>query len=1129
MRIHPSNNSIRETNSVSPNPCGATRPRISCGLAAISIAVAAALAASVPTFAATTSTATWTDASGDHNWANPANWSYTVVPNPLTSPGNGGGGIDNYNAIIGSPSPTNLSGVGTIGLASLTINSGGVLNTSSTGLDTGEFFNSGTVNVTGSLQLQAAALQGSGTIALVSGTTPASLTLQLPPYTVSISPTTSITSSNIITGAGSITVYGGGPIGLINSGAINADVANGTLIYASPTGVSNQGLFEATNGGTLSFGNTILTQTAAGLVYADGGNVSANSMDGGTISTDNGGTVSTTSLSGSATNPLNIMAASIVEMASGTSYFSGNITNNGTINLGGAAGTDSQIDLNGNTIIGGTGSVVLAGGTLYLQQGPSTGTSDNLTLGPSQTLSGTGTLETGYSSSVTLTNDGTVNANVAGGALAVAAPYFNNPITNNGTLEATNGGTLDVENVAQSVTGVIDAASGNVQIESVSGGTLESAKGYAVNLVSAASAGPLVGSEISGTTANPLAITSGSTVVVTTTEASSNNVGVSGAVTNNGMIQIAGPAQSNSGVQVATLLLTANTDISGSGTIALSNNGGIDSTGDSGQQVYTLTVGPQQTISGDGYLGLGNLTNPNTLNVVNNGTIDANSAGGGLSVGSTGNQPGTNTATITNNNVLEATNNGTLSLESTEINQSSAGVIYAHGGTVVIATDALLGTAGALAGPMVSGGALQSAPGSEIQSGNSFVLSGSAATPTTITTGTIVDAPLVVANRGEFVTPTSIQISGTVTNDGLIRVGDNPSGIFPIGYPQFLSPELLLRPNSTLSGTGSAAIDPSPYQIYNQQNPTSTPIPPSQLHESELAINAAEFGTGTSVMDNQLTNGGIVLADGTGGTLELQADNTNNGTYEAEGGGVLQVDSGTLANYSSGTLTGGAYDAASGGSINLVGASITTNAANVTLDGASSTFAAIAPITQNTGSFTLTNSAAFTTTGDFTNTGTVAVLNGADFVVTGKLTNSGTITLDPSTISVNGDMILQSDSTLTFGLSSNTSGQYDQINVSGAATLAGTLSVNVLSGFTPTLGETFTILTASNGITGSFNQSTVTSGLDVFQLQYSNGSVQLDTTAVPEPATLVLLAVAGAGLVLLRRRKTGCNHGAWMV
>ncbi len=1119
MRPYQISEPFRGSNPAGAQSRGLARPKASGCFAALTVAVAAALMATIPSFATTTSTATWTNATGDNNWFTAANWSFSTPPSPLAAPNNGSGGISDYNVIVGAPSPTDISG-GTVTLDSLTINTNGVLNTSAaTGLATtldlvgpGGFSNAGTVNVAGSLQLQAAALQGSGTIALEGGATPASLTLQLP-YSASISPTTSITSNNTIIGAGTITVYSGDLTGFINSGTVDAGTANGILSVAGPSDISNQGVFEATNGGTLSLGTVNVTQTATGEFYAHGGTVMAWSLDGGTVSTDNGGSLSAVAFSGSTTNPLDISQASTVKMTSGTSYLSGNIINNGTIDLGGTANTYSHIDLNGDTAIGGTGSVVLSGGTLNVEKQGGTSTSDDLTLGPSQTLSGTGGLIP--NSGVALTNDGTVNADVAGGTLGLSL------LTNNGTMEATNGGTLQLESVAQSTTGVIDAAGGNVQVAGVSGGTLESAPGYAINLVSPVSV-PSPGGGISGTTENPLTVSSGSSVIVAATEFSPDNVGVSGSIVNDGAIQIEGPSP-NDGVIVAALSLNADTEISGAGSIILSNNGGILASQFSNPtQPYTLTIGSQQTLSGSGFLGA---TSPSptgdAFDIANNGTINADGTAGGLAVGTTnGNSSSSAPTSVTNNGVLEATHSGTLYLEAPAISQSATGVIYANGGTVSIGA---LSTEFYSGGPVVDGGSLRSAPGSEIQSDGSFVLGGGSSNPTTITDGTVVDAPLVVTNRGEFVAPTFIQISGTVTNNGLVRIGDDPSGVFPQNYPFYYpSPGLILRPNSTVSGTGSVVIAPSPYQIYNQQHPSSTQIPDSQLHESELAVNATEFGTGVSVVDNQLTNGGIVLASGTGGTLELQAGNTNNGTYEAQGGGTLQVDSGTLSNYSSGTLTGGTYEAVSGGDLNLAGADILTNAANVTLDGATSAFAAIAPMTQNTGSFTLSNAAVFTTVGDFANTGTLAVMNGASFVVSGKLTNSGTISLDPSTITVNGDMILQSGGTLVYDLSGSASGPYDQVNVLGAARLAGSLNVNVFVGFTPTLGETFTILTASNGITGSFSQNTITSGQDVFQVQYGNGVVQLDTTAVPEPAALALFALGGLSLLVRRHPRSGC-------
>src|SRR5262249_30195506 len=46
--------------------------------------------------------------------------------------------------------------------------------------------------------------------------------------------------------------------------------------------------------------------------------------------------------------------------------------------------------------------------------------------------------------------------------------------------------------------------------------------------------------------------------------------------------------------------------------------------------------------------------------------------------------------------------------------------------------------------------------------------------------------------------------------------------------------------------------------------------------------------------------------------------------------------------------------------------------------------------------------------------------------------------------------------------------QYDQLNISGTATLAGTLNATLINGFGPVAGEQFAALTAGSGINGSF-------------------------------------------------------------
>ena len=80
---------------------------------------------------------------------------------------------------------------------------------------------------------------------------------------------------------------------------------------------------------------------------------------------------------------------------------------------------------------------------------------------------------------------------------------------------------------------------------------------------------------------------------------------------------------------------------------------------------------------------------------------------------------------------------------------------------------------------------------------------------------------------------------------------------------------------------------------------------------------------------------------------------------------------------------------------------------------------------------------------------------------------------------------------------------YSQLAVTGDAFLDGTLNVNVIDGFTPSLGQTFTIVTA-NSITGNF--PTVTglnynpSGPYRFDLQFTSSAVELVVVSNTTPS-----------------------------
>lgn len=122
-------------------------------------------------------------------------------------------------------------------------------------------------------------------------------------------------------------------------------------------------------------------------------------------------------------------------------------------------------------------------------------------------------------------------------------------------------------------------------------------------------------------------------------------------------------------------------------------------------------------------------------------------------------------------------------------------------------------------------------------------------------------------------------------------------------------------------------------------------------------------------------------------------------------------------------------------------------------------------LTQNSGSITLG--------GGNIDVGTTLALNG------GTLDGSGTITADvnnsggnvspgnsPGTINITGNYTQGSTGTMTIELAGTGAGQFDQVNVSGSATLDGTLNVSLLS-YTPNNGDTWPPLTFSSR-TGDF-------------------------------------------------------------
>ncbi len=325
-------------------------------------------------------------------------------------------------------------------------------------------------------------------------------------------------------------------------------------------------------------------------------------------------------------------------------------------------------------------------------------------------------------------------------------------------------------------------------------------------------------------------------------------------------------------------------------------------------------------------------------------------------------------------------------------------------------------------------------------------------------------------------------------------------------------------------------------------------------------------GSGT-IGQNQmnLTNLGTITANQpTNLTIDPYAGVTNSGTFRVNNGSTLIVTD-NLTNYSTNTLTGGIYDVA--GILKLpvpTTETIATNAATIILDGPSSAIVrysgganALTGFATNaaTGDFTIKNGRNFTTAGAFSNAGKMTFETGSDFTVgasqnyiqaaglttvngsliaalvdiqAGILKGAGTITGNvtinggtvqpgnsPGIMNIIGDYSQSADSTLDIEILNTVlaSGGYDQLSITGTASLAGTLNVSLLPGAVISDGDTFNIIhyasfsSEFSNYVGPFDTS------EPFYFTYNylpNDLVLTAHGAVPLPPSLLLF---GSGLL----------------
>jgi hypothetical protein len=204
------------------------------------------------------------------------------------------------------------------------------------------------------------------------------------------------------------------------------------------------------------------------------------------------------------------------------------------------------------------------------------------------------------------------------------------------------------------------------------------------------------------------------------------------------------------------------------------------------------------------------------------------------------------------------------------------------------------------------------------------------------------------------------------------------------------------------------------------------------------------------ILTGTLTNNALV--DLAGGELDVRREINNNADIDARNGAVLRIAGGTGLDNNS-----GAQLAITGGSVDVFGI-----------------------VDNNAGA-------------------EIAVVGGSTAVFHDAVANSGTIFVSASSeIALLENLAFTPSAALNIALGSQSFGTQSintlgTVDVGGAATLAGALAVSLGSGFAPAAGDSYEILHAAGGRTGTFGAESLPalSGGLAFDIQYTPTSVIL--------------------------------------
>jgi hypothetical protein len=400
----------------------------------------------------------------------------------------------------------------------------------------------------------------------------------------------------------------------------NVSVASGAALSLDDMNVG--GVFTDSGGVTLT---GVLTINKGGRLTLSNGSITGGGINGSGMFETNAGTT------GTLKDLIIYKGTTYTASNAATTDISGAMSDRGTIQVNGGGGTNGFLNLKGATTLSGGGVVALTtttGGDSAIVEG----SGETLT-NAGDVIEGTGTIGNG---SLAVVNGGTIDANSSAGTKTLIL-NGTGEITNAdggaaGLLEATGGGTLEIDGITVNNSGgAITANGGVVKLinATIEGGSLNVLGGGTMETV-AGDTGTL-----DGKSHGALTISAGSTY----TASNNATTDILGTITDKGTIQVNGGGGTN-----GFLKLTGATTLNGGGVVNLTTASGGDGAIVEGS---ALTL----TNSGDVLQGTGTIGN-GSLALSNGGTIDANVSDGTLTLNGTGG--------ITNTDIFEATSGGHL-------------------------------------------------------------------------------------------------------------------------------------------------------------------------------------------------------------------------------------------------------------------------------------------------------------------------------------------------------------------------------------------------------------------------------------------------------------------------------------